>query len=295
MDQFVLTCCSTADMTDEYFAKRHIPYVCFHFTLDGVEYPDDLGKSVPFDQFYKRISEGAAPTTSQVNETQFSEFFEPFLKEGKDILHISLSTGLSGAYNSACLAANALLEKYPERAIRVVDSLGASSGYGLLMDTAADLRDQGKTLDETADWVESHKLNLHHWFFSTDLTSYLRGGRITKTSFLFGSLLNICPLLNMNHLGQLIPRTKYQGKKRVCKEIVERMKQHADDGLAYSGKCFICNSACYEDARYVADLVEATFPNLNGKVLINSVGTVIGAHTGPGTVALFFFGDKRVD
>ena len=295
MDQFVLTCCSTADMTDEYFAKRHIPYVCFHFTLDGVEYPDDLGKSVPVDQFYKRISEGAAPTTSQVNETQFSEFFEPFLKEGKDILHISLSTGLSGAYNSACLAANALLEKYPERAIRVVDSLGASSGYGLLMDTAADLRDQGKTLDETADWVESHKLNLHHWFFSTDLTSYLRGGRITKTSFLFGSLLNICPLLNMNHLGQLIPRTKYQGKKRVCKEIVERMKQHADDGLAYSGKCFICNSACYEDARYVADLVEATFPNLNGKVLINSVGTVIGAHTGPGTVALFFFGDKRVD
>lgn len=295
MEQFVLTCCSTADMSADYFASRHIPYVCFHFTMDGKEYPDDLGKSMPFPEFYSRIAAGAAPTTSQVNEQQFEEFFEPFLKEGKDILHVSLSTGLSGTYNSATLARSALLEKYPERKIRLIDSLGASSGYGLLVDTLADKRDEGMALDDAATWAEAHKLNVHHWFFSTDLTSYLRGGRITKTSFIVGSLLNICPLLNMNHLGQLIPRTKYQGKKRVCKEIVERMKEHADDGLAYSGKCFISNSACEADARYVADMVEAAFPNLNGKVVINSVGTVIGSHTGPGTVALFFFGDKRVD
>ncbi|MEM5766833.1 MAG: DegV family protein, partial [Bacillota bacterium] len=156
------------------------------------------------------------------------------------------------------------------------------------------LRDEGKTLAEAQDWLEQNKLRLHHWFFSTDLTSYVRGGRISKTAAMFGTLLKICPLLNMNTLGQLIPREKIRTKKKVISEIVARMERHAQGGLDYSGKCYISNSDCYEDARAVADLVEARFPKLDGRVLINSVGTVIGAHTGPGTVALFFFGDERV-
>ena len=144
-------------------------------------------------------------------------------------------------------------------------------------------------------WVEGNKLNVHHWFFSTDLTHYRRGGRISAASATMGTLLNICPLMNMNHEGKLIPREKIRGKKRVISEIVKRMEEHAEGGTNYSGKCFISNSACYEDARMVADLVEEKFPQLNGKVMINSVGTVIGSHTGPGTVALFFLGDKRTD
>ena len=152
-----------------------------------------------------------------------------------------------------------------------------------------------KNIEEVRDFVEERKLNVHHWFFSTDLTSYYRGGRITKTAQVFGTMLNICPLLNMDNNGKLIPRTKYRGKKKVIEEIVNRMVEHADGGLDYSGKCYISESACYDDARAVADLVEAKFKKLNGKVEINSVGTVIGSHTGPGTVALFFFGDKRVD
>lgn len=295
MSDYVLSCCSTADLPLEYFQKRNIPFVCFHFTMDGKEYPDDLGQTMSFDEFYRRIAAGALPTTSQVNVAQFVEFFEPYLAAGKDVLHISLSSGLSGTYNSAVMAREQLLQKYPDRKLLVVDSMGASSGYGLLVDLAADLRDGGATIEDVHAWVEANKLTIHHWFFSTDLTHYKRGGRISATSAAVGSLLNICPLMNMNHEGKLIPREKIRGKKRVIAEIVQRMEEHAQNGLDYSGKCFISQSACYDDARMVADLVEQKFPQLNGKVLINSVGTVIGSHTGPGTVALFFVGHKRTD
>lgn len=295
MSDYVLTCCSTADMPYEYFQERKIPFVCFHYNMDGKEYPDDLGQTMSFEEFYGRIAAGAMPTTSQVNVGQFMNFFESYLKDGKDILHMTLSTGLSGSYNSACIAREELLPKYPGQEILIVDSLGASSGYGLLMDMAADLRDQGATFRDVYAWVEENKLNVHHWFFSTDLTHYKRGGRISATSAIVGNLLNICPLLNISYNGKLIPRTKIRGKKHVIAEIVHMMERHAQNGTAYSGKCFISNSACYDDARKVADLVEEKFPHLHGSVMINSVGTVIGAHTGPGTVALFFLGDKRED
>lgn len=295
MAPYVLTCCSTADMTDEYLRKRSIPYVCFHFYMDGKQYPDDLGKSMPFDEFYQRMSAGAQTATSQVNVEEFENFFEPFLKEGKDILHVSLSSGISGAYNSANAARHELLNRYPGRKIEIVDSLGASSGYGMLMDLLADLRDAGASYEEVYRWALDNRLTIHHWFFSTDLTFYIKGGRISKTAGLFGTILGICPLLNMDAAGHLIPREKIRSKRKVIRVIVERMKEHAVGGADYSGKCFISHSACPDDARAVADLVESTFPHLNGKVLINSVGTVIGSHTGPGTVALFFVGDKRTD
>ena len=295
MSDFILSCCSTADMPKSFFEERNVDYVCFHFNMDGKDYPDDLGESMPFPEFYKRIEEGAQPTTSQVNVDEFTNFFEPFLKEGKDILHVSLSSGLSGSFNSASIAARDLMEKYPERTIKVVDSLGASSGFGVLMTYLADLRDEGKSLTEVYDWAEKNKLRVHHWFFSTDLTSYKRGGRISATSAMVGTLLGICPLLNMDNEGHLIPRKKIRTKKKVIEELVNMMKEHVEDGPDYKGYCYISNSACEEDAEKVRDLVEAYCPNLKGKILINSIGTVIGSHTGPGTVALFFLGDERVD
>ncbi len=295
MSNYVLTCCSTADMPLSYMKDRDIPFVCFHYNMDDKEYPDDLGVTMSFEEFYNRIANGALPTTSQVNVGQFVAFFEPFLREGLDILHISLSSGLSGSYNSARVARDELLKKYTERKILLVDSLGASSGYGMLVDAAADMRDNGANIEDIYAWLEENRLNINHWFFSTDLSHYKRGGRISAASATVGALLNICPLMNMNHEGKLIPRTKIRGKKTVIKEIVRKMETHAQNGLDYSGKCFISNSACYEDARLVADLIEEKFPRLNGPVMINSVGTVIGSHTGPGTVALFFFGDKRED
>lgn len=295
MSDYILSCCSTADLTKEHFDAREIHYVCFHFAIDGQEYIDDLGATIPFDEFYKRIADGADTRTSQVNISEYVDYFTPFLEAGKDIVHVCLSSGISGTINSARNAASILKERYPDRSIYIIDSLGASSGYGLIMDTAATKRDEGMSAKELAAWIEENKLRLHHWFFSTDLSTYVRGGRISKAAAVFGGLLEICPLLDMDNLGRLIPREKIRTKKRVIKEIVARMEQDADNGLDYSGKCYISQSACYDDARAVADLVEAKFPKLNGKVEIYSVGTTIGAHTGPGTVALFFWGKERVN
>lgn len=215
------------------------------------------------------------------------------MQQGKDILHVSLSSGISGVLNSANLAKDILQEKYPDRKIYIVDSLSASSGYGLLMDALADLRDAGKTIDEVYEWAEANKLKLQSWFFSTDLTFFIKGGRVTKTAGFVGTVLNICPLLCVDREGKLVPRQKVRTKKMVMEAIVKKMEELAEDGTAYQGKCYISHSACKEDAEAVAKRVEARFPNLDGKVLINNIGTTIGSHTGPGTVALFFWGKER--
>ena len=293
MANYVLSCCSTADLTKEHFENRDIHYICFHYKLDGVDYPDDLGQTIQFEDFYKKMDEGAETSTSQVNVSEYVEYFSQFLEEGKDILHVSLSSGISGTYNSAVNAALIARERYPERKIYIVDSLGASSGYGLLMDKLADLRDSGMGIDEVHDWAEEHKLELNHWFFSTDLKFYIKGGRISKTAGTIGTILGICPLINMDNEGRLIPRAKIRTKRKVIEEIVKRMEENAEGGLDYSGKCYISQSACMDAAEEVAKLVEERFPKLCGKVEINYVGTTIGSHTGPGTVALFFWGKKR--
>lgn len=295
MGEFMLSCCSTADLSKELLQERNIQYLCFHFTLGGKEYLDDLGESVPPAELYRRMVAGEEAKTSQVSVGEYTAFFEEALKAGKDILHVTLSTGISGTCNSARVARDELAERYPDRKIYVVDSLGASSGYGLMMETLADMRDSGMGIDELHQWIEENKLKLHHWFFSTDLTFYIKGGRISKTAGFFGSVMSICPLLNMDYEGRLIPREKIRTKKKVIQRIVEKMEQNAQNGLDYSGKCFLSYSECPEDARAVADLVEEKFRKLNGKVRIFPIGATIGSHTGPGTIALFFWGGKRVN
>lgn len=295
MSNYVISCCSTADLTEEQFAERNISYICFHFEMDGKQYFDDLGKSMPFDEFYKAMQNGADTKTSQINVSEYETYFENFLKEGKDILHVCLSSGISGTLNSALIAKDTLSDKYPDRKIYVVDSLAASSGYGLLMDELATLRDNGMSVDDLYKWTLENRLKLNHWFFSTDLTFFIKGGRVSKTSGFIGGMLNICPLLNVDFEGKLIPRLKIRTKKKVIQTVVDKMEECIEEGTDYSGKCFISNSACYEDARAVADLIEAKFPKLNGKVMINTIGTTIGSHTGPGTVAVFFWGKERIN
>ncbi len=295
MEKYILSCCSTADLSKEHFESRSINYICFHYELDGNSYLDDLGQTISFEEFYKKMASGSETKTSQVNAIEYEDYFRKFLENGYDILHLTLSSGISGTINSANIAANILKEDFPDRKIYIVDSLGASSGYGLIMDKLADLRDEGKTIDELYNFVLEKRLNLHHWFFSTDLSFYVKGGRISKTAGAVGSILNICPLLNMDNLGRLIPRYKIRTKRKVIAAIVEKMKEHADNGLDYHDKCYISHSGCFEDAKAVADLIEKTFPKLNGRVEIYYVGTTIGSHTGPGTVALFFWGDKRTN
>lgn len=295
MQKFILCCGSTADLSFEHLREREIEFIPFHFQLGDREYADDLGQTLPYPQFYAAMAEGAMTKTSQINADEYERYFTPLLEQGKDILYVSLSSGISGSYESALIAQKSLTERFPDRKLLIVDSLGASSGYGLLMDSLADLRDEGKTIDETARWAEEHKLEVNHWFFSTDLTFYVRGGRISKAMGWFGTVFHICPLLNVDKAGKLIPRRKIRTKKRVIAEIVTTMEEYAQNGAEYDGKCFISHAACIEDAVAVQTLIEKTFPALQGKVKIFDIGTTIGAHTGPGTVALFFMGKKRED
>lgn len=295
MSDFILSGCSTADLSKEHFAERDIQYICFHFELDGKHYMDDLGESIAFHDFYQAMTNGADTKTSQINVQEFIDYFTPFLEAGKDVLHLTLSSGISGVYNSAMTAREELMERYPDRKIYVVDSLAASSGFGLLLDKLADLRDEGKSIDEVRDWAEENKLKLHHWFFSTDLTFYVKGGRISKTAGFVGSVLDICPLLNVNNEGKLIPRLKIRTKKKVIQAIADKMVENAQNGTSYSDKCYMSHADCLEDAQAVADLIEKKFPDLKGKVEINYIGTTIGSHTGPGTVALFFWGGERTE
>ena len=293
MSEYVISCCSTADLSKAHFERRGLSYICFHFSLNAKQYFDDLGQSIPFPAFYQAMRDGAETKTSQVNMDEFVAYFERFLKAGKDILHVTLSSGLSGVINSARLAREHLMEKYPERKIAIVDSLAASSGYGLLMDKLCDLRDAGKPMEEVQAWAEKNRLRLNHWFFSTDLSHYVKGGRISRAKGVIGNMLHICPLLNMDGQGCLSPQENVRTKRKVISRIVEEMTRSADGGEKYSGKCYISHSDCAEEAQKVAALVEQTFPHMEGRVEINDVGTAIGSHTGPGTVALFFWGKER--
>ena len=295
MAGFVLSCESTADRSAAFFAERDIRYVCFHYELNDKTYLDDLYQNTTPEAFFQGIKDGDMPKTSQVGVGEYVEFWEPMLAAGQDVLHVSLSSGISGTYNSACLAAENILTRYPARRVIVIDSLAASAGFGLLMEYLADLRDTGASLDEVAAWAEEHKLNVHHWFFSTDLTSYKRGGRISATSALIGTALKICPLMNVDYRGRLIPREKIRTKKRAIEEMVKTCMEHIEDGAGYAGKVCLSQSACRDDAQAVADALVERMPQLAGEISINDIGTVIGSHTGPGTVALFFMGDKRVD
>jgi len=295
MADYQITCCSTADLPLTFFQVTGIPYACFHYELDGKEYPDDLGVTVPFDSFYDNMRSSAMPTTSQVSVGQYISLFAPILQSGKDILHISLSSGLSGSYQSACIAAGQLREEYPDRTIEIVDSLGASGGYGMLVDIAYTLQQKGYTLAGLKQELEHRKKRVHHWFFSTDLTAYYRGGRISAASAVFGTALKICPLLRVNSEGKLVQYAKCRGKKNAMAAMLKKMEETVKDGINYSGKVFITHSACFDDAKAIADAIEKQFKKLAAPVQIGYIGTVIGSHTGPGTVALFFEGQKDME
>jgi len=293
--KYVISCCTYPDFTAEKMKELDIKYICTPYILNGEIFYDDLGVKTNYDEFYKAMKEGATTSTFQLNQNDFADYFRELLKDGSDLIHLTLSSGLSGVSNSARLALETMREEFPNQKIYLIDSLAVSVGYGLLLHHMSDLRKEGISIDDLYAWVEENKLNVHHWFFTTDLTHLVKGGRISKASGFIGGVLNICPLLNVNFEGKLTPRNKIRGKKKVISEIVEMMKLHARDGINYNGKCFVSHSACYEDAKTLAGIVEETFPNIDGKVQISSISTTIGCHTGPGTVSLIFWGDKRVD
>lgn len=295
MSDYILSCCTPVDTTPEWVRERDIACLPFHFEIGSSVYDDDFWTNMTPDRMYARMLAGEEARTSQVSVGEYIDHFKQFLDAGKDVLHLTLSSGISGTHNSAMVAAMEIKEQYPDRKLIVMDSLAASAGYGMLMDRLACLRDEGKTIDELATYVRKNRLHVHHWFFTSDLTFFIKGGRVTKTAGFFGNLLNIEPLLNVDHMGKLIPREKIRTKRKVIERIVEKMGELADEGSDYDQPCYISHSACLQDAEAVKSLIEQRFPKLAGKVQIFNVGPMIGCHTGPGTVALFFWGKKRAD
>ena len=293
MADYILSCCSTADVSEEFLKEHNIEYLFFNYELGGETCKDDFGKTHSPKDLFARMLAGADAKTSQISVGEYMDYWRGFLKQGKDVLHVTLSSGISGTYNSACTAARELQAEFPDNKVVVVDSLAASAGYGLLMDKLAELRDGGMGIDELAAWAEEHRLEVQHWFFSTDLTFFIRGGRISKAAGIVGGVLKICPVMDVEPDGSLAVREKIRTKKKAIKRVVQLMHQLARDGDAYSDKVFISNSDCLVDAKEVSNLIESEFPQMNGTVHHYDIGATIGCHTGPGTVALFFWGKSR--
>lgn len=293
MADFILSCSSTVDLTTEYMEQRDIKYICFSFALDGVEYPHDFGKTMPVSEFYEKMKNGAEPTTSQVNVSRYVEYFENLIKEGKPILHIDFSSGMSGSYNSALIAKQEILDKYPDAQIYIIDSLGGATGQGMYVSIIADRRDEGMSLEDIVEYAERLKHKIHYWFFATDLSNFIRGGRISPAAGWVGTILKICPLLRLNDEGKIVPTEKCRGKIKAMQALVDRMVQNADGGFEYDNKCFISHAACLDDAKKVAAMIEEKFPKLKGKTEIYDIGPIIGSHTGAGAIGLFFVGADR--
>ena len=293
MADYVLTCCSTCDLTPTHLDQLGIKYVYFNYEVDGEQCKDDFGHTHTQRELYQRMLAGSTVRTSQVSTGEYLDLWRSLLKAGKDVLHVALSSGISGTYDSACTARDAIRREFPERRIEVIDSLCASSGLGLLLDTLAGLRDGGMGMERLVAWTEAHKIEVNHWFFSSDLTFFVRGGRISRAAGAMGGLLRICPVMEMDDEGTLQVREKVRTKLRAQRRMVRKMHELAQGGEEYARKVFISHSDCLRDARSVGDRIEREFAHLDGQVHYFDIGTTIGCHTGPGTVALFFWGTRR--
>lgn len=285
--EYVITTDSTVDLSKEFLNEKEITVLSLSYILDGVTYKDMGG--LTGKEFFDKLRNGSLPTTSQINPEEAKETFEQIVKEGKDILHIAFSSGLSGTYNSCRIAAEDLMEEYPESKVIVIDSLCASMGEGLLLYKAIELKEEGKSLEELADWVEANKLHICHNVTVDDLFHLHRGGRISKATAVLGSMVKIKPIIHMDNEGKLVVIGKERGRKKSITNLVDRMEKQM--GEYDNSICMITHGDCEEDALYLKTLLEERFGVK--KVIIHGIGSVIGSHTGPGVLAVFFMGDER--
>lgn len=292
---YVLSCCSVADVSLDYLTEHNVAVVYFNYNLGGVDLKDDFGKTTPPRELYQRMLAGEECTTSQVSVGDYLAHWKPYLDAGQDVVHLALSSGISGTYESACIAAQEAQANYPERHVYVVDSLSASAGVGLLLDGMIEQRDKGMGAAELAAWAEDHRLNVQQWFITTDLRFFIKGGRISKTAGAIGSMLNICPIMDVEPDGSLGVKAKARGKKRGIKTIVSQFlatNGASHDGADYTGRIFISQSDCFEDAQMMAAELKAAAPGIESVSIFN-IGATIGVHTGPGTTAVFWWGEPR--
>ena len=289
MGNFKIITDSTADLPKEYIEKYNLGIMYLSYTIDGETFQND--KQLKEEIFYEKMSNGKMPTTSQVNPTEAKEVFEKYLKETKQLLCISFSSGLSGTYNSARIAADEIMQENKDVKIIVIDSLAASLGEGLLVHKAVMLKENGNTFEETTKWVEEHKLNLVHAFTVDDLFHLYRGGRVSKTTAIVGTMINIKPVMHVDNEGHLINMYTVRGRKKSLRSLVDYMEKKIGNYRSQNDIVFISHGNSIDDAKFVAEEVKTRFGI--DSFLINYVGPTIGAHSGSGTIALFFLGEER--
>lgn len=292
-ETFILSCESTVDLPYSYVDGREIAVLFYNYTVDGKEYVDDmLRDETALPRFYQMLGDGKLPTTSQINEYRYIEFFDELLQKG-NVLHVVFGSGMTQSIQNARLAAEEMQEKYPDRKLIVIDSMCSSSGYGMLVDYAADMRDRGCTMEETAEWILQNRQRVHHQFYSTELDFYRRSGRMSGATAMIATILGICPIMRLDNAGKIIAYSKTRGKHNARKVTLDAMESHATGGKDYAGKCWVCHSNCPEDAQITKEELQARFPHIAGEIKICDIGTIIASHCGPGTVAVFFMGDER--
>ena len=290
MKEFVIVTDTTTDLPRDYVEKHHLYMMSLPYTLEGTSYTWE--KPMPVKDFYDKMRAGSLPTTSQANPEEAALLYESILKDNDvDILHIAFSSGLSGSFNSCRIASADVCEKYPDHRIVVVDSLAATLGQGLLVYKAVQLKEAGKSLDEVAAWVEENKYHLVHNFTVDDLFHLHRGGRLSKTAAIVGTMINLKPVLHVDDEGHLVMLNKVRGRKKSLIGLVDCMEKQLGDWKDKNDIIFISHGDCPEDAQFVADLIKERFGYEN--FMIDYIGATIGAHSGPGTVALFYLGDHR--
>ena len=288
METIIVTdsCC---DLPYSYIKENYIQMISMNIEMNEIEKKDDLAKTKEYEAFYESILNGLMPKTSQINTFEFKEIFEKYIKEGKSILYIGFSSALSGCVNSAYLAEKEVKGEYPDAQIVIVDSKCASMGQGLLIYYAVEAFKQGKCLEEVVSWIEQNKLKLNHWFTVTDLNYLFRGGRVSKTAATLGTLLQIKPILHVDDEGRLIPVEKVKGRKKSLKALVEKVKENIVE--PENQIIFISHGGVLEEAHQIK---KAILEECHVKdVWINYIGAAVGSHAGPGTIAIFFMGEKR--
>ncbi len=289
MREYVITVNSTVDLPKEWLEERHVSVLPMKYTIDGENYVDMEGLSAK--EFFAKLREGKMSVTSQVNPEEAKSYFESFLKEGKDVLHLSFSSALSGTYNSMRIAKEELEEIYPEAKIIIIDTLCACMGEGLLLYKALQQKEAGKNIEEVAEWVEENKLHICHNVTVDDLHHLHRGGRISKATAVLGTMVQIKPIIYMAPDGSLQVIGKERGRKKSLQKIVNMAAEQIKGWEEQNDLVMITHGDCIEDAEYVAGLVRERLGI--DQILIHNIGTVIGSHTGPGVVALFLMGEKR--
>ncbi|WP_461815970.1 DegV family protein [Faecalimonas sp.] len=287
MREFIIATDSTVDLQKAFLEENDVLTISLSYIMDGITYKDLEGLS--HEEFFEKLKNGSLPTTSQINPEEARKALEPVLQEEKDILYIGFSSGLSGSYNSVRMAAEDLSEEYPESKIIVIDSLCASMGEGLLLYKALQLKEQKKSLEEIAKWIEENKLHICHNVTVDDLNHLHRGGRISKTTAILGTMVKIKPIIHMDNEGKLVVIGKERGRKKSLITLLDRMESQMQ---GYENDVvMITHGNCIEDAKYLEEQIKNRFGIK--KIIINGIGSVIGSHTGAGVVAVFFMGNER--